>query len=360
MTFAKELELKKKKMNKQTNKERLAELGYEKSVVFVSPEYDSAIIGVDSNERVVYDFDKMVECLMTNDKMSYDDAVEWIEYNTIRALPYITNSPIVMYPFDADSDGINENLEYHFDPKEQKDRIVEWIRGWFEENGKDCNAVIGLSGGKDSTIAAALCVEALGNDRVIGVALPDMLQGINEADKIAEHLGIKFMTIPIGNACWYLKKAKDASGEVFEWSTQTEQNIPPRIRMAMLYAVSQSFNGRVVGTCNLSENYIGYMTRWGDQASDFEPLAGLTVTEVRAIGHELGLPAEWVDKVPDDGLPKSCPDEEKFGFSYETLDMYIRFKVCDDEAIKAKIDAMHKKNLFKLMPQPVYKPDLWR
>jgi len=340
------------------NRAILNELGYENSTILRDYDYDEAIIGVDSNERVVYDYDKMVECLMSEEKMSYEEAVEWIDYNTIRALPYMPKSPIIMYPFDED--GINENLEYTFDAREQKDKVVKWIRDWFAENGPGCNAVIGLSGGKDSTIAAALCVEALGNDRVIGVALPDMLQGINDADKIAEYLGIKFMTLPIGNACWHLKKAKDSVGESFEWSTQTEQNIPARMRMVMLYALSQSFNGRVVGTCNLSENYIGYMTRWGDQASDFEPLGAFTVTEVRAIGHELGLPAEWVDKVPDDGLPKSCPDEEKFGFSYETLDNYIRFGVCENEEVKAKIDSMHKKNLFKLMPQPIYRPDLWQ
>jgi NAD+ synthase len=145
-----------------------------------------------------------------------------------------------------------------------------------------------------------------------------------------------------------------------EWSNQTRQNVPPRARMMVLYAIAQSFNGRVVGTCNLSENYIGYMTRWGDQASDFEPLGELTVTEVRAIGHELNIPSKWVDKKPDDGLPNSSPDEEKFGFTYAELDKYIRFGEYSSEEIKAKIDARHNKNTFKLKPQPMYKPDIWQ
>ena len=349
------------------NRELLCELGHEECTIFENPDYDEAIVGVRLDNRVIYDFEKMVKCLMKEDGMTQDEAIEFIEYNTIRAIPYFPNGPVVMLPYDYsygdyddddEPDG-EEERKYVFDAKKEKDSIVKWIRDWFELNGPGCNAVIGLSGGKDSTIAAALCVEALGKDRVIGVALPDMLQGVNEADKIAEHLGIKFMTLPIGNACWYLKKAKDASGEVFDWSEQTIQNIPPRIRMAMLYALAQTFNGRVVGTCNLSENYIGYFTKYGDGASDFEALGNLTVTEVRAIGRELGLPAKWVDKVPDDGLPNSSPDEEKFGFSYEVLDNYIRFGKCENEEIKEKIDKMHKKNLFKLRPQKMYIPHIW-
>ena len=348
-------------MNSKTpNRDILNELGYDESEVFETPDYDSAIIGVDTNDRVVYDYEKMVEDLMKDGNMTYEDAVDFIEYNTIRAMPYHPQGPIVVHPIDI-YDSI-KRVEYKFNPKVERENIVKWIQGWFDKNGKGCNAIIGLSGGKDSTIAAALCAEALGPERVIGVAMPDNNQGVNEADKIAEYLGIKFMIAPIGGftsefngSMWH-----HFGDEDFKWSEQSIQNIPPRVRMTMLYAISQTFNGRVVGTCNLSENYIGYMTRWGDQASDFEPLGELTVTEVRAIGHELGIPAKWVDKIPDDGLPNSSPDEEKFGFSYEVLDKYIRFGECDDAEIKAKIDARHFKNLFKLNPQPMYIPDLWQ
>lgn len=240
------------------------------------------------------------------------------------------------------------------DIKQVKDECVKWIRDWFEVNGKGCNAVLGLSGGKDSTIVAKLCVEAIGKDRVIGVAMPDTLQGLNEADKIAEYLGIKFINAPIGRITNEYKNIFIGTTV----STQTLQNIPPRARMTMLYAIAQTYNGRVIGTCNLSENYIGYFTAWGDGVSDCEPLANLTVTEVRALGHELGLPTEWVDKTPDDGLPHSSPDEVKFGFTYAVLDKYIREGECDDEDIKSKILERHNKNLFKMrrLALPSYLP----
>ena len=347
------------KTEKRPNRKLLNELGYEEVTIFENPDYDSAIIGVDSNDKVVYDYDKMVKHLMENDGMTYEEAVEFIDFNTIRAIPYFPDGPAVMYPL-GDYQNPDVDLTYSFNAKKEKEEIVKWIRDWFEKNGKTCNAIIGLSGGKDSTIAAALVAEAIGKERVIGVALPDKGQGLNDADKIAEYLGIKFMNIPISSitggfdGVWY-----NLGDEDFQWSKQSKQNIPPRIRMTMLYAISQSFNGRVVGTCNLSENYIGYVTRWGDQASDFEPLGNLTVTEVKAIGHELGLPDEWVERIPDDGLPHSSPDEQKFGFSYEVLDKYIRLGVCDDDEVRAKIDGMHNKNLFKLQSQPMYMPDVW-
>ena len=145
---------------------------------------------------------------------------------------------------------------------------------------------------------------------------------------------------------------------------KAEQNIPPRVRMTMLYALSQTFNGRVADTCNYSENYIGYCTIFGDAAGAFSPLGNLTVTEIYAIGDEMGLPYEWVHKTPDDGLPHSSPDEEKFGFTYETLDKYIRFGIePDDELVKERIDKMHRFSQFKrdtlhIATYSPYLPDL--
>lgn len=235
-----------------------------------------------------------------------------------------------------------------------KDKCVAWIRDWFGRNGKDCNAVIGMSGGKDSTVAAALCAEALGKDRVTGVSMPQQGQGTNGAEEICEWLGIRYIEAPIADIIAgfdTIRKTLPAG-----LSHQSEQNIPPRIRMSVLYAISQSINGRVVNTCNLSEDWVGYATRWGDSVGDFSPLGGLTVQEVKGIGHALGLPAAWVEKIPDDGLPHSLPDEEKFGFSYETLDRYIRTGLCEDEAVKNKIDAMHRANLFKLSMPEKFEP----
>lgn len=244
------------------------------------------------------------------------------------------------------------------DYNELKDGCVAWIRDWFGRNGSSCTAVLGMSGGKDSTIAAALCAEALGPERVVGVALPAEGQSLNEADEICAFLGIRYLCLPIGK----IEAACDELGTLLEegFSNQTVQNIPPRIRMTMLYAVAQSVNGMVANTCNYSEDYIGYATLFGDAAGSFAPLGGLCVREVRGIGHALGLPARWVDKVPDDGLPCSSPDEVKFGFSYDTLDKYIREGICEDAEVKAKIDGMHRRNLFKteILHIPAYIPSL--
>lgn len=232
-----------------------------------------------------------------------------------------------------------------------KDSCVEWIRGWYERNGKGCCAVLGMSGGKDSTVAAALCKEALGADRVIGVAMPAEGQSLNDADEICSYLGIRYLCIPIGSIIAPFHDIADLT-----LSNQAEQNIPPRVRMTVLYAVSQSMNGRVVNTCNLSEDWVGYATRWGDSVGDFSPLGNLVVQEIRGIGHALGLPSKWVDKTPDDGLPHSCSDEQKFGFTYEILDRYIRTGECDDPAIKKKIDGMHERNWFKMSMPESFEP----
>jgi len=254
--------------------------------------------------------------------------------------------------------------DYTFDVEKVTKDCIQWIRNWFEKNGPGCNAVLGLSGGKDSTVVAALCAKALGADRVIGVAMPDKGQGINEADKIAEHLGIKFLVLPIGDICSAFDTVAD---NYIDWSKQTQQNIPPRVRMTMLYAVSQTFNGRVANTCNLSEDFVGYSTLFGDNAGSFAPLSKLTVTEIYQIGDYLGIPYEWVHKVPDDGLPHSSSDEKKFGFSYAELDRYIREGIvpegaCEnnpDELKIDKIDRMHKNNKFKteIVQIPCYWPE---
>lgn len=242
----------------------------------------------------------------------------------------------------------------NFDAKKVKNEIVEWIWNWFEENGKDCNAVVGISGGKDSSVVAALCVEALGKDRVIGVLMPNGEQSdIDMARKLVEFLDIRNFEVNIKDAvCGVLNNLP------FNWydiSEQTATNLPARIRMTTLYAVSQSMNGRVANTCNLSEDWVGYATRYGDAAGDFSPLSQLTVTEVKAIGRELGLPSELVDKTPTDGLCGKT-DEDNLGFTYAELDAYIRDGIEPSEEVKAKIDSMHEKNLFKLqlMPSFVY------
>lgn len=242
-----------------------------------------------------------------------------------------------------------------FDALKVKNECVEWIRKFFEENGKGCNAVLGISGGKDSSVAAALCVEALGKDRVIGVLMPQGEQhDIDMAYMLVNHLGIRHYEVNI-------KAAVDgiigAFPDDLDVSVQAKTNLPPRVRMAVVYAVSQSLNGRVVNTCNLSEDWVGYSTRYGDAAGDFSPMSNLTVAEVKQIGYELGLPKELVDKVPIDGLCGKT-DEENLGFTYAELDRYIRTGEIDDPAKKELIDRKHKANLFKLQLMPSFKPEL--
>ena len=256
-----------------------------------------------------------------------------------------------------------------FNAVKAKDTIVEWIRDWFDKNGKDCKAVIGISGGKDSSVVAALCVEALGRDRVFGVMMPDGEQGdLDDSYAICRHLGILHTVVNIGKTTDALRNSilEGLIGQKsFEYmgvnlSEQANINLPPRIRMATLYAVSQSLNGRVACTDNLSESFIGYSTRWGDNVGDFAPIADLTSDEVVAVGDVLGLPYELTHKVPSDGLCGKT-DEDRFGFTYEVLNRYINTCECEDEEIRKKIDAMHKKNKFKRepIPKPTLLGDIW-
>lgn len=239
-----------------------------------------------------------------------------------------------------------------FNAKEVKDACVKWIKDWFDSNGIGCNAIVGISGGKDSSVVAALCVESLGKDRVFGVLMPCGEQSdIDYSKMLVKHLDINYCIANIYDAVTAIYAQMPTDREI---SKQTTTNLPARIRMCMLYAISQSRNGRVANTCNLSEDYVGYATRYGDGAGDFSPLANLTVTEVKAIGRELGLPDELIDKTPSDGLC-GLSDEDNLGFSYDTLDKYIREGVCEDGYIKAKIDSMHEKNLFKLQLIPTFK-----
>ncbi len=242
---------------------------------------------------------------------------------------------------------------YQFDAERIKNECVQWIRDFFEENGKGCNAVVGISGGKDSSVVAALCVEALGKDRVIGVLMPCGEQAdIDMAKLLVESLGIRHYIINIKDA------VDGLTGSIpFTLSEQSRVNLPPRIRMSTLYAVSQSHNGRVANTCNLSEDWVGYSTRYGDSVGDFSPCSHLTVQEVKQIGRLLGLPAVLIDKVPSDGLCGKT-DEDNLGFTYAELDRYIREGVIDNEEHKALIDRKHAVNLFKLELMPAFEPKL--
>lgn len=242
-----------------------------------------------------------------------------------------------------------------FNVEKVTQNCVNWIKEFFEENGKGCNAIVGISGGKDSSVTAALCVRALGKERVIGVLMPCGEQSdISFSKLLVKHLGVRNYTINIKEA---VEGVKNSMPKDFELTTQTLTNLPARIRMATLYAVAQSNNGRVANTCNLSEDYVGYATRYGDGAGDFSPLANLTVAEVKQIGRYLGLPEELIEKPPIDGLSGKT-DEDNLGFTYAVLDKYIREGEIDDENTKNRVDYLHKINLFKLQLIPSFNPGI--
>ena len=225
----------------------------------------------------------------------------------------------------------------------KKDGAIEWIREYFKGNDS-LKAVIGISGGTDSSVSAALLCEALGKDRVIGVLMPCGEQhDIDVSQKLVDYLGIKYYTVNI-------KEPVSPLHDTDAYKTNT----PARVRMTVLYGICALVGGRVANTCNLSEDYVGYSTKFGDAAGDFSILSSFTKTEVKEIGRELGLPSIFVDKIPEDGMSGKS-DEERLGFTYAVLDRYIRTGEIDDEATRERIERMHRANLHKLLPMPAYK-----
>lgn len=249
-------------------------------------------------------------------------------------------------------------MSYCFNVEKTTADLIKWIKNYFDTTASpDTKAVIGISGGKDSSVAAAVCVEALGKDRVVGILMPKGEQhDIDCSHLLVETLGIEHYEINIGTTV-------DAFTKEFEkhmaMNSQAVINTPPRIRMTTLYAAAACLNGRVVNTCNLSEDWVGYSTKHGDAAGDFSPLSMLTVTEILQIGDYLGLPESLVHKVPIDGLCGKT-DEENLGFKYAELDEYIRglTDLSDKPELKEKIDRMHRNNLHKLQLMPKFEFEL--
>lgn len=249
-----------------------------------------------------------------------------------------------------------------FTVEEEIQNIVDWIKKYFVENGPNSKAIIGISGGKDSTIAAALCVKALGADRVVGVLMPQGIQiDIDDARKVCEVLGIQSFEIDIDNACAELYQSLDKglydnenNSVVLNRAIYT--NLPARIRMTTLYAIAAAIGGRVCNTCNRSENYVGYSTKYGDHAGDFSPLGNYTVRELLAIGEvlhqEMNIPNELIYKAPSDGMCGTT-DEENLGFSYEVLDAYLLDGIVPEYEAFKLIEQAYERNRHKNCYMPV-------
>jgi len=299
--------------------------------------------------------DKIIEIDFDYPTLSSSSIRALYEEGKLSKIQELVPKPVYEYLKGASEMFTNEK----FNVEKVTEDLLNWIRDWFESNGRNCNAIIGISGGKDSTVCAGLCAAALGPDRVVGVMMPNGIQpDIDDSKKICEHLGIKHVVFNIkdavdGELAELERVAKELGTEI---TPQTKINLPPRIRMATLYAVGQSMNGRVINTCNLSEDYVGYSTRYGDAAGDVSLLANLTVDEVKQIGRYLKLPLDLVEKAPSDGLCGKT-DEDNLGFKYNELDRYIRTGVCEDEAKKKLMDEKHVRNLFKLLPMPHFEYD---
>jgi NAD+ synthase len=239
---------------------------------------------------------------------------------------------------------------------------INWIKEYFKDN-PDGKAIIGISGGKDSTIAAALCVEALGASRVIGVLMPQGMQrDIADSYKVVGTLKLQYHLINIGTTyealCQSISKAIFLSGgdKAIESNSMITTNLPARLRMATLYAVAALYpNSRVVNTCNASEDYVGYSTKFGDAAGDFSPLGKLTVREVLEIGDELGLPKHLVRKTPSDGMCGKT-DEDNLGFTYNEFDDFILGTGRVSEETMDKIGRLHNATRHKYEPMPTFNP----
>ncbi len=196
-------------------------------------------------------------------------------------------------------------------------QIPEWIKKKVDESG--CNGVVlGMSGGIDSAVVAALCKKALG-DKVLGVIMPckSLPKDREDAELTARKLDLELQTVPLDEILnSFLKVLPESPGFV-------QSNMKPRLRMTALYYIANLHSYLVVGTGNRSEVMVGYYTKYGDGGVDLLPIAGLHKTEVLALATELGIPAEIIEKAPSAGLWEGQTDEDELGITYAELDQAL-------------------------------------
>ena len=251
-------------------------------------------------------------------------------------------------------------MKYEFNPEKTLPVLIDWIKQRMELSG-GTSAVLGLSGGKDSSVTAALMAQAIGADNVYGILMPNRRQSdIEYAREIARLLKIQSAEIDIGPMvdAFYDQMADSPLFDNKAITPQTRLNLPPRVRLALMYAIAQSIDGaRVINTSNMSEDWVGYATVYGDTAGAFSPLGMLTTEEVIAIGRLLEIPEKFLIKPPADGLTGQT-DEMVLGFSYEVVNQYIREGILPEPVTREKIDRAHKFSRFKFEPIPMFDPGL--
>ena len=253
--------------------------------------------------------------------------------------------------------------EYRFDPVQARERLVKKISDYVRGAGMS-RVVLGISGGKDSTVAAARCARALGVENVYGIMMPDGIQkDIADSRKLCRALGIHSRIVNINEVHNALLKAVDAAsnGEIDDFpvafSEESNVNVGPRLRMTTLRYVGQAIGAFLCGTGNLSEATVGYCTKDGDTSCDFNPLGTLTSVEVVQMGLTMDeLPRELVEKTPDDGL-SGVPDEVKLGLTYRQIHDYLRHGTCGDSEVDEKIARREKNNMHKRRMPPIL--DAW-
>lgn len=231
--------------------------------------------------------------------------------------------------------------------------IIDWIRNYVRISGAN-GVVIGNSGGKDSAIVIGLCAKALGKENVLAVSLPcnSILQDLEDANFVANTFGVKTLTIDLTKT--YATLIDSIENKLSEKIvTNSAINISPRLRMTTLYAIAMQYRYLVVGTGNACETFIGYTTKWGDNASDFNPIAEFTVSEVLEIGKILGVPNKIINKAPNDGLGLGS-DEEKLGVTYKEVEEYIKTGKTANAKSCLKIEKLHKQSEHKRNKIPVY------